>query len=43
MAHEIYEDFAERYDLFYGKFGEHNPEVIARFSMSLAENRDGEI
>ncbi|MFC2037550.1 class I SAM-dependent methyltransferase [Chloroflexota bacterium] len=33
-----YESFAERYDLFHGQFGAHDPEVVAFFRKLFAQN-----
>ena len=37
MAFDIYERFAEQYDLFYGRFSEHDPEVIEFFRKLFSE------
>lgn len=39
MTPDLYEGFAERYDLFFGKFGEFDPVVVEFFSKLFAENQ----
>jgi glycine/sarcosine N-methyltransferase len=39
MTSDLYEGFAERYDLFFGRFGEHDSVVIEFFRKLFAENR----
>ena len=39
MTSDSYEGFAERYDLFFGGFGEHNAERIEFFRKLFAENQ----
>ncbi|UCD57841.1 MAG: class I SAM-dependent methyltransferase [Candidatus Hydrogenedentota bacterium] len=39
MADDLYEGFAERYDFFLGKFGEHEPEHAGFFRRLFAENQ----
>ena len=39
MADDPYEGFAERYDLFFGRFGEHDTTVIDFFRKLFAENK----
>jgi glycine/sarcosine N-methyltransferase len=39
MTHDLYEDFADRYDLFFSRFGEHDPVVVEFFRKLFAENR----
>jgi glycine/sarcosine N-methyltransferase len=38
MSSDDYEGFAERYDLFYGSFGQHSPAEAAFFQELFAEN-----
>jgi ubiquinone/menaquinone biosynthesis C-methylase UbiE len=38
VTRDIYEGFAERYDLFFGKLGEHTPEVTEFFHKLFTEN-----
>jgi len=38
VTSDLYEGFAERYDLFFAKFGEHDPVVVEFFSKLFAEN-----
>jgi len=37
MSQDLYEDFAERYDLFQGGFGEHNPAAVNFFRQLFDE------
>jgi glycine/sarcosine N-methyltransferase len=39
MSRDLYEGFAERYDLFFDKFGEHNPVRVEFFRRLFAENQ----
>ena len=39
MTHDLYEDFADRYDLFFSRFGEHDPAVVEFFRQLFAENQ----
>ena len=39
MAHDLYEGFVQRYDLFFGRFGEHDAARIHFFSKLFAENQ----
>jgi glycine/sarcosine N-methyltransferase len=39
MTHDLYEDFADRYDLFFDRFGEHDPIVVEFFRKLFAENQ----
>jgi len=39
MAHDTYENFAERYDLFFDKFDRHDPERRAFFRKLFTENQ----
>lgn len=39
MAVDLYEGFTERYDLFFGRFGEHDTIVIDFFRKLFAENQ----
>ena len=39
MADYPYEGFAERYDLFFGRFGEHDAVVVGFFGKLFAENK----
>ena len=39
MAVDLYEGFAERYDLFFGRFGEHDAVVVEFFGKLFAENQ----
>ena len=39
MSHDPYEGFAERYDLFYGEFGEHDPAVVGFFRRLFEHHR----
>jgi len=39
MPHDLYEGFAERYDLFFSRFSEHDPVVVEFFRQLLAENQ----
>lgn len=38
MNADAYQDFAERYDLSFGPFGEHDPQVIEFFRQLFVEN-----
>jgi SAM-dependent methyltransferase len=38
MPHDAYEVFAERYDRFHGRFGEHDPQEMAFFHQLFANN-----
>jgi hypothetical protein len=37
MSQDLYEGFAERYDLFYGEFAEHYPAVVDFFNRLFDE------
>jgi glycine/sarcosine N-methyltransferase len=39
MPHDLYAGFAQRYDLFFGEFGEHNPTVVEFFRQLFAQNQ----
>jgi len=39
MPHDLYEDFADRYNLFFDRFGEHDPVVVEFFRQLFAENQ----
>jgi glycine/sarcosine N-methyltransferase len=39
MTHDLYEGFADRYDLFFGRFDEHNPIAVQFFRQLFAENQ----
>ena len=39
MTSDLYEGFADRYDLFLSKFGEHDPVVVEFFRKLFAENQ----
>ena len=39
MASDLYEGFAERYDLFFGRFCEHDAVVVDFFGKLFAENQ----
>jgi glycine/sarcosine N-methyltransferase len=39
MTHDLYEGFADRYDLFFGRFDEHDPAAVEFFRQLLAENQ----
>ena len=39
MTHDLYEGFADRYDLFFNGFGEHDPVVVELFRKLFAENQ----
>jgi ubiquinone/menaquinone biosynthesis C-methylase UbiE len=39
MAHDLYENFADRYDLFYGKFTEYDPLVRDFYRKLFADNQ----
>jgi glycine/sarcosine N-methyltransferase len=39
MTHDLYEDFADRYDLFFEGLGEHDPVAVEFFRKLFAENR----
>ena len=39
MSQDLYKDFAERYDLFHGGFGEHDPAVVNFFRQLFDKDR----
>jgi glycine/sarcosine N-methyltransferase len=39
MTHDLYEGFADRYDLFFSRFGEHDPIAVEFFRKLFAENQ----
>jgi glycine/sarcosine N-methyltransferase len=39
MTHDLYESFADRYDLFFSRFGEHDPVAVEFFRTLFAENQ----
>jgi ubiquinone/menaquinone biosynthesis C-methylase UbiE len=39
MTHDLYKGFAERYDLFFSRFGEHDPVVVEFFRQLFAEKQ----
>jgi len=39
VAADLYADFAERYDLFHGRFGEHDPAMVEFFRQLFAANQ----
>jgi glycine/sarcosine N-methyltransferase len=39
MTHDLYEGFADRYDLFFSRFGEHDPVAIEFFRQLFTENQ----
>lgn len=39
MTHDLYEGFADRYDLFFSRFGERDPVAVEFFCQLFAENQ----
>jgi glycine/sarcosine N-methyltransferase len=39
MTHDLYESFADRYDLFFDRFGEHDPVCVEFFRQLFADNQ----